>query len=274
MAPQSCSVCCYLGQSPARGRCHRPSSDMSPTTLSSYEHADQVRTPRKSMERNTHLNIGTEGTSMAQRQIAESEWARNAINMPWAAVNQLKRKAAWPILRLLITLHGVQCGHGCQLYGKPIIQRYRGSSIVIGDQVHLRSWRASNPLPPYHPVVLATRSAVARIEIGDLTGITGAAIVSSVRISIGKNVAIGANALIVDTDFHHLSPEARFLDPRGAVASPVVIHDDVFIGMNSIILKGVCIGAGTVIGAGSVVFQDLPSRVIAAGNPARVIRRL
>jgi acetyltransferase-like isoleucine patch superfamily enzyme len=57
-------------------------------------------------------------------------------------------------------------------------------------------------------------------------------------------------------------------------SAPVVIEDDVFIGMNCVVLKGVTIGRGSVVGAGSVVCKSLPSYIIAAGNPARVIREL
>ena len=53
---------------------------------------------------------------------------------------------------------------------------------------------------------------------------------------------------------------------------PVIIEDSVWIGVNSIVLPGVQIGFGSVIGAGSVVTADIPSMVLAAGNPARVIR--
>lgn len=58
------------------------------------------------------------------------------------------------------------------------------------------------------------------------------------------------------------------------MTKPVYIGKDVFIGMISLVLKGVTIGNGAVIGAGSVVIKDIPANVIAAGNPAKVIKQL
>jgi acetyltransferase-like isoleucine patch superfamily enzyme len=72
----------------------------------------------------------------------------------------------------------------------------------------------------------------------------------------------------MDTDFHPLDPQARRLDTQPSKTAPVFIEDDVFIGTNSLILKGVIIGRGSVVGAGSVVRQDVPPGVVVAGNPA------
>ncbi len=83
---------------------------------------------------------------------------------------------------------------------------------------------------------------------------------------------IGANSTICDTDFHPLNPLEREKAPTAGLSRPIIIEADVFIGMNVLILKGSHIGHGSVIGAGSVVSGDIPAGVIAAGNPARVIR--
>ena len=64
------------------------------------------------------------------------------------------------------------------------------------------------------------------------------------------------------------------VDKLHKVDSEVIIEDDVFIGMNTIILKGVTIGARSIIGAGSVITKSIPSDCIAAGNPAKVIKRI
>lgn len=200
--------------------------------------------------------------------------AAQALEMPWAAANELRRMAALPYIRLLFGLHGLGWGRRWRILGMPIVQRYRGSRIVLGDGLELRSWRSSNPLAPNHPVVLATRAPGARIQVGRDVAMTGATLVAAERISIGDRVLIGANATIVDTDFHPLDPAERRRDILAGARAAVLIEDDVFIGMHSLILKGVRVGAGSVIGAGSVVTRDVPAGAVVAGNPARVVRRV
>ncbi|NWG17254.1 MAG: hypothetical protein HXY41_11515 [Chloroflexi bacterium] len=103
---------------------------------------------------------------------------------------------------------------------------------------------------------------------------TGGGIIAEERIIIGSRVTVGANTIIADTDFHPLDPARRRAAPLDGATAPITIEDDVFIGMQCLILKGVSLGVGCVIGAGSVVTRDVPPGVIAAGNPARVIRAL
>ena len=74
------------------------------------------------------------------------------------------------------------------------------------------------------------------------------------------------------TAHHPLDPEVR--RTLVEMASPVHISDDVWVGGGAIICPGVTVGAGSTIGAGSVVTRDIPPRVLAAGNPCRVIREL
>lgn len=122
-----------------------------------------------------------------------------------------------------------------------------------------------------------------RLRIGDSCYLCGAVLLSELEVVIGSYVAMAINSAIADTDFHPIDPALRLLDavacsplggghPRPEVlARPVVIEDDVWIGPNALILKGVRVGAGSIIEAGAVVTRDVPplSRVI--GNPARVV---
>jgi acetyltransferase-like isoleucine patch superfamily enzyme len=102
---------------------------------------------------------------------------------------------------------------------------------------------------------------------------SGAVLVAADRIELGDRVALGANVFVVDTDFHPLglTDDAQQHTPYGA-AKPVIIESDVFIGMNSVILKGVTIGKGSVVGANSVVWNSLSPGSVVGGNPARILR--
>lgn len=122
-------------------------------------------------------------------------------------------------------------------------------------------------------VRLKARGDDARISIGAGTTLSNNAQVFSVNnVSIGARCLIGDAVLIMDSDFHDLTAEGRHSLP--AATAPVVLEDNVFIGSRVIILKGVTIGKDSVIGAGSVVVRSIPPGVIAAGNPAKVIRPL
>ena len=196
------------------------------------------------------------------------------LDMPWRVTNDVRRRIMLPLIRMGFAWHGVRWGRGWRIFGMPIIQRHRRSQIILGAGTELRSWRSSNPLTPWHPVVLATRRAEAIIRIGTGCGLTGATLVAAECIEIGDRVLVGANAVITDTDFHPLTAAERARDILAGAHRPVVIEDDVFIGMQSLILKGVRIGRGSVVGAGAVVSRDVPPGVIVAGNPARIVRTL
>lgn len=117
----------------------------------------------------------------------------------------------------------------------------------------------------------------ARIQIGDHFRASGVTLCAASAITIGDRVTMGANAIVVDTDFHSLNPRKRFSpqgDKEDAQAAPVRVGNDVFVGMNTMILKGVSVGNGAVIAAGSVVTKDVPDGAIVGGNPARLISYL
>jgi acetyltransferase-like isoleucine patch superfamily enzyme len=197
-----------------------------------------------------------------------------ALDTPWRVRLEIRRLLSWPVARILFAGAGVPWGRGWRFYGVPILQKHRGSTLLIGDGLQLRSIPQSNALGPFHPVILSTRRAGARLVIGRGFGMTGGTICAEESITIGDDVWVGGNCTITDTDFHPLRLEDRLARPLDGATAPVRIEDGAFIGMQSLILKGVTIGARSVIGAGSVVTRDIPPGVIAAGNPARVIRPL
>ncbi|MDE7370423.1 MAG: acyltransferase, partial [Desulfovibrio sp.] len=97
----------------------------------------------------------------------------------------------------------------------------------------------------------------------------------STAVRVGRGVLVAPNCVIVDSDFHApWPPEARATEPGLERDAPVTIGDHAWLGMQCIVLKGVTIGEGAIVGAGSVVTRDIPPRTLAAGAPARVIRHL
>jgi hypothetical protein len=68
--------------------------------------------------------------------------------MPWTAGLELRRRLAWPLVRAQFAWHGIEWGAGWKIFGRPILQRHRGSRIALGDGCTLRSWPRSNPLAP------------------------------------------------------------------------------------------------------------------------------
>lgn len=194
------------------------------------------------------------------------------VNTPWKISNLMCSWISYVPTRLVFALNGVAWGIKWHFYGVPVVQKHRRSVMRFGSNLQLRSFVRSNPLGPNHPVFLCTWNPGAILEIGDDFAMTGGSICAAERITIGTNVAVGANCTIIDTDFHPMNPEFRRQHPQQSNTAPILIEDDVFVGMNCLILKGVTIGHGSVIGAGSVVTKNLPPCVIAAGNPARVIR--
>jgi acetyltransferase-like isoleucine patch superfamily enzyme len=178
------------------------------------------------------------------------------------------------IAKLNLRFAGVGMGAHIVLLGCPIVSRVRNSVIHIGDRVVLCSVSTKTALGVNHPVVLRTLSPQAQIIIGNDVGMSGGTICAARAVSIGAGTLIGANVTIVDTDFHPVAPENRRYSREDVAVAPVMIEENVFIGTDCLILKGVVIGANSVIGAGSVVTKSIPANVIAAGNPCRMVKPL
>jgi acetyltransferase-like isoleucine patch superfamily enzyme len=144
----------------------------------------------------------------------------------------------------------------------------------IGQGVKFKSSTKSNFVGIFKPCSLYVASN-ASLYIGNCTGFSGISIFCANSISIGDYVNCGGNVSIWDTDFHPLDYQMRRNNiSEGITSKPIVIGKDVFIGANSIILKGVTIGDKSIIGAGSVVTKEVPGNEIWAGNPAKFIRRI
>jgi maltose O-acetyltransferase len=111
-----------------------------------------------------------------------------------------------------------------------------------------------------------------RIRVGARTFVNyGLVALDVASIAIGDDVQIGPNVQLL-TPTHPLEPDAR--RAKWEAAEPIAIEGNVWLGGGVIVLPGVTIGENTVVGAGSIVTKDLPPNVVAAGNPARVVRSI
>lgn len=169
---------------------------------------------------------------------------------------------------------GVELGKGVRFYGMPVVGMAKGSRICIGDRVVLCSDSRFTALGVNHHVVLRTLHPGAEILIGNDCGISGGSICAAVRVELGNECLLGANVTIADTDFHAIKPDGRRFNKNSQAigAASVKIEDNVFIGTGAVVLKGVCVGRNSVIGAGSIATKDIPSDVIVAGNPAKILK--
>lgn len=175
----------------------------------------------------------------------------------------------WDTLRAraLARWWGVRLGAGALCDGLPVFRRHPGSAISIGAGCQFNSAPASNLIGVNRPCLISTLAEGARIEIGADCGFSGTVIGCACSVVLGDGVQCGANTLINDTDWHTG-------DPRTGPDAPVTIGSGVWLGVNVTVLKGVSIGANTLVAAGSVVTRSLPADVVAGGVPARVLRHL
>lgn len=190
-------------------------------------------------------------------------------------VTGIKLGFIWPTFRarLILYFYGCAVGKNLQVCGKVHFRPGVKNAIALGNNVKLTARFLTNTAGITNPIVLECINE-GRIEIGDHSGLTSTIISARTRICIGKHVKIGANVRLFDHDFHALGVEDRRNSKRDAAnarSAEMVIEDDVFIGANSIILKGVRIGRGSIVGAGSVVsLREIPPFSKVMGNPARI----
>ena len=148
-------------------------------------------------------------------------------------------------------------GPGARIFGSPPLI---SGDVTIGARFRCESRQFRSAI---------TTSVSGRVRIGAGVFVNqGVTIHSDVSITIGDDVMIGDLVGIYDTNFHEVD------EAEGVVRQPVTIGRNVWIGRGALVLPGVTIGDHSVVAAAAVVTADLPSRSVAAGNPARVMRQL
>jgi serine acetyltransferase len=164
-------------------------------------------------------------------------------------------------------LKKIHLGKGTTFNGKTLLVRKPSTKIIIGKNCHFTSNYTTNLIGVNRRCIVAAHKEGSSVIIGNNCGFSGTVIGAFKSITLGNNVRCGANTLITDSDWHDD-------DPRAGEPKEVVIEDNVWLGVNVVVLKGVTIGKNSVIGANSVVTKSIPENVIAAGNPCKVIRSL
>ncbi len=180
--------------------------------------------------------------------------------------------------KIYFKLIGIKFGDNMRVFNKIYVT---GKGIVtIGDNFVFTSGDNINPICRNVRGCIHTVTEESRITIGNGVGISSACLWAQNSITIGNNVNIGGDCLIMDTDAHPHYFEKRRRDYTSdnylneIPSSPIIIEDDVWIGARCQVLKGVRIGARSIVAAGSIVTKDIPADSVAAGVPAKVIKCL
>ena len=173
-----------------------------------------------------------------------------------------------PFYKLYLKRRNVSYALNLTIFGKPLIIN-RGI-INLGMNCKLIS-SSKFYGQGIQPVSLYTLNENSRIDIGGSCTLNGTSIRVVSHVSIGNDCVFAPDVKIIDHD-HNLSPTERH--SSNYISSPITIENNVWVGYNVVILKGVKIGKNSIIGAGSVVAKDIPENCVAAGIPAKPIKKL
>lgn len=199
----------------------------------------------------------------------------NFINRASRNINRKFHNGWFSIVTIFNMYYAISIGVNIQrkvkFKGWTSFFRSTNSRIEIGKNCVFNSSCYTNRIGLNHRCILsstpASDSERAELIIGNNCGFSGTSLWCFKKIVIGNNVRCGANTLIMDGDAH-------FDDWRTSPPKPIEIKDNVFIGANVVVKKGVTIGENSVIGMNSVVTHDIPANSVAVGTPAKIIRIL
>ncbi|HEY3842938.1 MAG TPA: acyltransferase [Acidimicrobiales bacterium] len=178
------------------------------------------------------------------------------------------------LVRTYLRARSIPVPRSARFVGFPVITIAPDSVLQIGERFNAVSGRRRHIMGLDHACIIRTVRSGARLIIGDDVGVSGITLCAAYHIEIGSNCLIGANATIIDTNFHPLDPQEWWTSPvpEPKATDAIMIGHDVFIGADTYVLRGSTIGDGAVIGAASVVSGEVPPNSVYAGNPARLIR--
>lgn len=156
-----------------------------------------------------------------------------------------------------------------------LLTKSQNGKLIIGNDFKCNNKLKSNSIGLIQPCIFNISTPNSKIIIGNNVGISDSSINATTTIIIEDNVLIGSGCLISDTDSHPLLWEDRLCNNNDKTSkAPITIKKNAFIGARNIILKGVTIGEGAVVGAGSVVSKNVPPFSVVCGNPAKIVKTL
>ncbi|HQY51098.1 MAG TPA: acyltransferase [Ignavibacteria bacterium] len=177
-----------------------------------------------------------------------------------------------PFMKIVLILNGVKYGNGIKVFGLPRIENK--GTVTLGNNMRLISAKCGYNSGNIAGGVFLRTSKSGNIVTGDEVYLNGTSIISEESITLGNRIMIGANTVIMDTNSHNVPYKNRLKRWDKIRRKAVVIEDDVWIGANCFIMKGVRIGKGSIIGAGSVVNNEVKPFSIYAGNPAVFVKKI
>jgi maltose O-acetyltransferase len=168
----------------------------------------------------------------------------------------------WAVLRARYYLRrATRVGPKVRVWGRLVAHNW--GQLIVHDRVQIVSTITPTSLRTGTDGVL---------EIGEGAYINyGCNISAEKLVRIGPRCNLGTDVIMMDNDFHRLEPERRNERPPSA---PIILEENVWLGARVIVLRGVTIGAHSVIGAGSIVTRDIPPRSVAVGQPAKVVKKI
>lgn len=163
----------------------------------------------------------------------------------------------------------VRIGHNIRIDWQTKID-VRNNKLIIGDGVYLRSKHKGYHAGMPFPTTILIDNINAWCKIGNNSRINGCYIHAKKQITIGDNTVIAAGTNILDSNGHITDSQNRTIGRD--LPQPIEIGNNVWIGLNCIILKGTRIGDNCVVAAGSVVKGIFPDNCIIQGNPAQLVK--
>ncbi len=241
---------------------------MSQLVPSIREEAHSMSTPENYSQQLSRLNFEA---VFSRFRMLQSTGILNATPYTvYMIMRALRRGYDTLLSRAYARWWGIHLGSDSDFRGLPLFRRHPLSTITIGDHCRIQSSDWFNRMGGSRRCCLTTLRN-ASIIIGHHTGLSSTVVYCAERIEIGNHVLCGTRTTILDTDGHPLNPEDR-ADGGYGNSAPVIIEDDVLLGQNVLVQKGVRIGRGAIVSSNSVVTKSIPPNAIAAGVPARVVK--